>query len=374
MPNANAVTPLIEPQIAKEACTLPFIELRPLPERPMVSVLITSYNYGCFLRQAIESVLQQSYFPIEIVVSDDGSEDDSCEIATDYINHGKPVKLFRGKHQGMAECLNNAFSKATGEILCFLDADDYFLPDKVEAVVDAFRSQPQAGFAVHRAQMVDHDCRPRGIYPLLTSLPRGNCAEAAFRNAGVLMGLPPTSNLSLRRSVAQRIFPLPWHFTGYAEQVIHRMAPLMTSICAIDKPLSVWRLHGRNDGNSARVAAKRLERELSYMDDLWNIQKSYLTLHNPELAACIPSLEQSAFYMKVQYMWRKLRNDPSTQDYHATLCAISKFRFSIVDLFWRYSLYFPRPIFQQCVDLLQTQSTLKEWLSRISSLRHAQSQ
>ena len=74
------------------------------------------------------------------------------------------------------------------------------------------------------------------------------------------MGLPPTTNLALRREVADRIFPIPVEYTGYAEQMIHRLAPLMTELCAVDTPLARWRLHGQNDQNSTRITPRRLER------------------------------------------------------------------------------------------------------------------
>lgn len=350
---------------------LPALPLTPLHANPAVSVLITSYNYGQFLGQAIESALGQSYSPHEVIVSDDGSHDDSCEIAEGYSRRGEPVRLLRGKHQGMAGSLNAAFKASSGAIVCLLDADDYFLPGKIEAVVSAFCSEPGAGFAVHRAQMVDQHDRHRGVYPLLRSLPRGDCLEATLHNAGVLMGLPPSSSLSLRREVALSIFPISTHFSGYAEQVIHRIAPLVTSICAIDRPLSVWRLHGRKDHDSACVAAERLERELTYMRDLWFEQSNYLIARSPELAKRMPALESNTLYMRMRYMQLKLLGDPAARECHSALCALSEPRGSPVDFFWRHSLHLPRPLFQKCVDLLHTQSIWKEWMARAAHWRHA---
>ncbi len=343
---------------------LPMIPLSPLPARPSVSVLITSYNYGRFLAQAINSVLSQSWPEVEVVVSDDGSSDNSCEVADGFIRRGQPVKLLRGSHQGMAGCLNAAFQASHGEIICFLDADDYFLPGKIESLVKAFRADPGAGFAIHRARMIDPQGRPRGLYPLMRALPSGNRAAATLENAGVLMGLPPTSNLVLRREIAERIFPLPADFTGYAEQVIHRLAPLMTSICAIDQPLSVWRLHGSNDGNSARVAPERLERELNFMLRLWSQQQNYLSTLGSEFSKQLPPLDVSALHLRMRYMLLRLRREPAG-DCHAALCRQSAQEDSISAFFWRHSLHLPLPVFRRCIDLLQTQGAAKEWFGRL---------
>jgi glycosyltransferase involved in cell wall biosynthesis len=349
----------------------PTIPLKPLEASPAVSVLITNYDYGRFLGRAIESALAQSYPPKEVIVSDDGSQDDSCEIVESYILRGEPVKLLRGRHRGMACSLNAAFQASSSEIVCLLDSDDYFLPGKIEAVVSGFRSEPEAGFAVHRAQMIDEHDRLRGVYPLLGSLPRGDCLQTAVHNAGVLMGLPPASNLSLRQDIALAIFPISEKFSGYAEQVIHRIAPLVTSICAIDKPLAVWRLHGRKYSDSACIAAERLERELSYMRDLWFEQSNYLRGRNPELAKRMPGLESNPLYMKLRYTQLKFLGDSAARECHSALCALSEPTRSPVDFFWRHSLYLPRPLFQKCVNLVQTQSIWKEWLARVVRRRRA---
>ena len=220
------------------------VALRSFPQKPSVSVLITCFNYGAFVGQAIDSALAQTYPPSEIIVSDDASHDNSCEVVESYVSRGHGIRLLRNPHGGMAANLNAAYRNSTGDVICLLDADDTFLPGKVEAVVNAFRSHPQAGFAIHRASLVDNQKRQRGMYPLLSALPSGDCAQSTYDNAGILMGLPPTTNLALRREIAEQIFPIPVEYTGYAEQMIHRLAPLMTELCAVDEPLARWRLHG----------------------------------------------------------------------------------------------------------------------------------
>jgi glycosyltransferase involved in cell wall biosynthesis len=363
MENATMVSEMLKSEITSGADRFPMVPLTPLPAQPKVSVLITSYNYGQYLAQAIESALDQSWPDVEVVVSDDGSTDNSCEVADRFARAGRPVILQRGFHQGMAGCLNAAFRACHGDIVCFLDADDYFLPGKIESLVQRLQADSSAGFAIHRARMIDQQGHPRGLYPLVRGLPKGNCAGATLQNAGVLMGLPPTSNLALRREIAERIFPLPIAFTGYAEQVIHRLAPLMTSICAIDQPLSVWRLHGRNDGNSARVAGERLEREIKFMVRLWEEQLAYLSRLGPEFPKFLPPLEASALYLRMRYMLLRLRGEPA-RSCHAALSARSAQENGISAFFWRHSLHLPLPLFRRCIDLLQTQSIWKEWLGR----------
>src|SRR5580698_1772495 len=287
------------------------VALRSLPEKPSVSVLITCFNYGAYVGQAIESALEQTYPPAEIIVSDDDSQDNSCEVVESYISRGLGIRLLRNPHGGMAANLNADYRNCTGDVICLLDADDTFLPAKVETVVNAFRANPAAGFAIHLASLVDNQKRQRGVYPLLSTLPSGDCAQSTYDNGGILMGLPPTTNLALRREIADRIFPIPVEYTGYAEQMIHRLAPLMTELCAVDEPLARWRLHGANDQNSTRVTPKRLDRELKIMDSLWLEQKRYLESIDGELARGFPSVQHNALYLKMNYIRHRLNNDPA---------------------------------------------------------------
>ena len=193
-------------------------------------MLITCFNYAAYVGQAIDSVLEQTYPPAEIIVSDDASQDNSCEVVETYISRSPGIRLLRNPHGGMAANLNAAYRNCSGDIICLLDADDTFLPGKIEAVVNAFLAHPQAGFAIHRASLVDNQKRARGVYPLLSALPSGDCGQTTYDNSGILMGLPPTTNLALRREVADRIFPIPVEYTGYAEQMIHSIALVQNAL------------------------------------------------------------------------------------------------------------------------------------------------
>jgi glycosyltransferase involved in cell wall biosynthesis len=341
------------------------VPLQDLPAKPSVSVLITCFNYGAYVGQAIESALDQTYPAAEIIVSDDASQDNSCEVVDTYVKRGVGVRLLRNPHGGMAANLNAAYRNCSGDIICLLDADDTFLPKKIESVVNAFHANPQAGFAVHRAILVDNQKRARGLYPLLSALPSGDCAQITYENSGILMGLPPTTNLALRREIADRIFPIPVEYTGYAEQMFHRLAPLMTALCAVDEPLARWRLHGANDQNSTHITSRRLERELKIMDSLWLEQKRYLEGVDMALAQAFPPINRNPLYLKMNYMRHRLNSDPAMRQAHDDLCRYGLRADSKVDRFWRYSNRLPRPLFQRAIDLLLTQSVWKQMVNRV---------
>src|SRR3954454_21549841 len=102
---------------------------------PLVSIIINNYNYARFLKEAIDSALNQTYPLTEVVVVDDGSSDESRGIIA---NYGNRIISVLKENGGQASALNAGVSACRGDILCFLDSDDYFYPDKVAHVIDFF--------------------------------------------------------------------------------------------------------------------------------------------------------------------------------------------------------------------------------------------
>jgi len=112
-----------------------------------VSVIMPAFNCARFIGQALESVLSQDYDPIEVIVIDDGSTDDTGSIARGF---GSRVKVFEQQNLGPAEARNFAIAKATGEYLAFLDADDVWLPGKLKAQIAFFSANPAAAIVYTR--------------------------------------------------------------------------------------------------------------------------------------------------------------------------------------------------------------------------------
>lgn len=104
---------------------------------PLVSIIITNYNYGRFLAEAIESALAQTWQDREILFIDDGSTDDSVAIARRY-----PITVLTQKNSGVCIARNNALSLARGEYVMFLDADDRLVPTAVEHMLARLRDAP----------------------------------------------------------------------------------------------------------------------------------------------------------------------------------------------------------------------------------------
>lgn len=119
-----------------------------------MSVIIPSFNSARFLPEAIESTLDQSYTEVEIIVVDDGSTDDTRKVLARY---GDRLISHRQANQGVCAARNQGLSMATGDFVVFLDADDYFLPDKIRDQVDAFIAAPHVQMVHSGWDVVDEE-------------------------------------------------------------------------------------------------------------------------------------------------------------------------------------------------------------------------
>jgi glycosyltransferase involved in cell wall biosynthesis len=123
------------------------------PDRIDISVIIPVYNGRKTISPVIQSVLDQTYPPSEIIVVDDGSTDGTSELVED--TFGESVKCVRQENRGVSFARNMGASRASGEWLAFLDSDDVWLPRKLEEQVRAVRERPSCGAVLSEVFFVD---------------------------------------------------------------------------------------------------------------------------------------------------------------------------------------------------------------------------
>jgi glycosyltransferase involved in cell wall biosynthesis len=147
------------------------------PSTLIVSVIIPCYNYGHFLAEAIESVMEQSYPAIEILVIDDGSTDRTKEVALGYSD----VVYIYQENQGLSAARNTGISRSKGAYLIFLDADDWLFPEAIVLNANYLEQHSQAAFVTGGHTFVFTDTRKRekkypalSLHPYHTLLSSGN--------------------------------------------------------------------------------------------------------------------------------------------------------------------------------------------------------
>jgi glycosyltransferase involved in cell wall biosynthesis len=218
---------------------------------PLVSILINNYNYGHFLSEAIDSALAQTYSKVEVVVVDDGSSDHSAAIIESYGNRIIPVLKENG---GQASAFNAGFAVCRGDIICFLDADDAYLPTKVEAIVKTLIDYQQSYWCFHILQFVNLKLdKPTSSH--FDQQETGRVEHFDFRpemRQGGLQkkmpfSIPPTSGLCFTRSLLEQILPMPEAISiALNDSYLQFSALALAEGFTVSQKLALQRIHGNN--------------------------------------------------------------------------------------------------------------------------------
>lgn len=113
--------------------------------KPLVSIIIPAYNAGQYIKEAVKSALAQTYKKIEIIVVDDGSTDSTKKVLESYIKTKKIIYIYQS-NKGLSGARNTGMRAAIGNYTAFLDADDIFLPEKIERQADFLEKNPEYDF------------------------------------------------------------------------------------------------------------------------------------------------------------------------------------------------------------------------------------
>jgi glycosyltransferase involved in cell wall biosynthesis len=119
----------------------------PVP-KPLVSVVVPVYNGERYLALALQSIFEQDYYPLEVVVVDDGSVDDSADIVRAF----KEVRYICQANQGVSVARNTGIAASLGEFIAFLDQDDVWTPNKLSVQIGYHLKHPEVGYTIARQQ------------------------------------------------------------------------------------------------------------------------------------------------------------------------------------------------------------------------------
>ena len=225
--------------------------------RPLVSIVIDNFNYGRFLRAAIDSALEQSYGSTEVVVVDDGSTDDSREIIAAYGDRVVPVLKDNG---GQASAFNAGFAASSGNVVVFLDSDDALLSAAAATAAEAL----DEGFAKAHWPLweVDAGGRRTGatVPPDPEELAEGDARALAIEEGPMAHYYPPTSGNAWTRRFLRAVLPIPEdEFRDIADAYLLALAPLAGPIARVLEPLGEYRIHGGNrEGGRSRYEANEI--------------------------------------------------------------------------------------------------------------------
>lgn len=210
---------------------------------PRVTSLVTAYNYGRFIEATLESVLAQGLPPErhEVLVVDNGSTDDTRARVARF---GDRVRYhYQDNFQGQAGTLNTGFRLARGEVVCLLDADDMWVPEKLARVLEAFDADPELGIVQHGSRYVGPVGEDLGVAALPTGPARlsiDDLRSGPVYNAHI-------SSLCLTRRVLERIGPVPAAFAAsLPDAYLVQHGLFFAPVASLRLPLTLYRRHGRS--------------------------------------------------------------------------------------------------------------------------------
>ncbi len=221
---------------------LKFVKAEPVESviqvNPLVSVILGNYNYGRFLRQSIDSVLNQTYQNFELIVVDDGSTDNSQEIIKSY---GSRLTAIFQENSGQDMAFKAGIQKSQGEIVCFLDADDYFHQEKVQKVVNSFLIHPEWVMVSHCWISVDKEGKTIGS-STSNILSQGDVKKLLLKWGKYASAI--SSGIACRRLYLEKVLPLS--LTWGVDACLNAALPFYGQVGSINEPLMFYRMHGNN--------------------------------------------------------------------------------------------------------------------------------
>lgn len=276
-----------------------------MTSEPTVSVIITNYNYANYIAAAIESALNQTCPPHEVIVIDDGSTDDSAEVIRRFQDR---VRAIFQKNEGIKSISNTAFFHSRGELVIYLDADDLLYPTAVESVQKRF--SPGVAKVQYDLDVIDADGSRLGrrFCNFSRSL-RPIDIQDCFQRTGTYLW-PVTSGNAYARDFLTRVLPLtpPVSHDG----VLNTIAPLYGKVITVGEPQGQYRVHSRNISRVDDAGQINVVPDFQSRIRIRKLEFDVLRQHAARLNKPLPavdSLDYEQVFTNYRIMARKLQRE-----------------------------------------------------------------
>lgn len=281
----------------------------------LISIIVPMYNVESYLPECLDSILNQSYTNIEVILINDGSPDNSCKIALDYSNRDQRIIVFDRTNEGVSSARNFGLSKVTGDYVIFVDSDDVLLPDFVEYMLMLATSSKSefclSKFVATNKTYIDN--QTSDSIKILSS-----------EDATCLLLYPEVAigcwNKIYNTSFLKRneiCFPTNF-FMGEGLNFITKVAQLSNNVCVGEKPVYYYR-RDNEDSATKKFDIKKIDNAFKAIDNIRdnliiqsNKVKKALEFHYwftnfYALQSIVTSNEESNYKkeLKVYYMYLK---------------------------------------------------------------------
>ncbi len=231
---------------------------------PLVTYIIPSYNHALYIEQAIESVLQQTYKPIELIIVDDGSKDNTKEILMKYSNHPNIQIIFNEVNLRQSATVNKALKLAKGEFIGLLPSDDWILPTKTELQINKFlKSEKDVGVIYAKGARFFEDSCDSEIIETEYLMHRGFITKKLVEQGNFIYPVTP-----LFKKECFVKYPFDESYTAEGEAIYLKLS-LTYKFDYVDEVVGIMRDH---IGNTGKMTDIMFEENIRYMKDFFNRQ------------------------------------------------------------------------------------------------------
>lgn len=302
--------------------------------RPLISIAMCTYNGEAYLRGQLVSFVEQTQRPDELVVCDDGSTDNTLQVLEQFSKEAPfPVRVYRNRQRlGPTSNFDKALSLCKGDFIFLADQDDVWLPQKVNTLLEAMRSNPGAGYVFSDALIVDEMLRPMG-YTMWQSIRFAPGQRRRFkrgRQLDVLLkhNVVTGATMAFRAGLKATILPIP------AEPVHDEWIALLASSAGmygllLEEPLIAYRQHseqllgGRKVGFIEQVKQTALGRGQAFESRLHQEEvKCSQVLDRLVLTGQLQTQVQRLFDAKIGHL--RARRAIHERAHHARLAGVSR--------------------------------------------------
>lgn len=252
---------------------------REVSPRVSVSVVVPSFNQAGFIARTLQSIIDQDYPALEIIVIDGGSTDGSVDVIRNFEKH--LAYWVSEPDRGQTHAINKGMARANGELRAYLNSDDVYLPGALHAVSDAWRSQPGADLIHGRCAIIDAEDGRQGVRSgsIRTLDEVLDLWDVWWRERNFVQ-----PEVFWTRRLADRIGPFREEL-HYVMDYDYWLRALLAGaeVLSVDRELAGFRLHGAQKSGNARAAADELRRVVH--PHIWDSRIAIEPAHRARLKA-----------------------------------------------------------------------------------------
>ena len=218
----------------------------------MISVCMATYNGQKYISKQLESIIKNLSNNDEIIISDDGSKDETLEIIQDYRKNFKNIKVYEGPHKGVKANFENALRHASGEYIYLTDQDDIWMDNKVE-MTQRFFKDSNVTLVIHDAAVIDNNM----------DIVIGSFFSTRNSKSGIIKNIVKNSYIgccmAFRKEILDYILPIPDNIHMH-DQWIGIISEVVGKSVFIPEKLIYYRRHGENVSTMQHLPLRKMIR------------------------------------------------------------------------------------------------------------------